>query len=203
MGSKLEQEVKFYLSNIAALERKLVELGAMMEQPRTHEVNLRFDTPDRRLTDHFQVLRLRQDARVRMTFKNPSDPESEVSAREELEVEVSDLDTAQSILESLGFEVMVIYEKYRAAYLLDGVEISLDEMPFGNFCEIEGPDAESIQRTSAKLGLNWEARGKLSYLALFSMIKQNLNLDIQNLDFDSFSGLKVDPEDFGMRAADQ
>ena len=203
MGSKLEQEVKFYLSDIAALEKKLVELGARQEQPRTHEINLRFDTPDRRLSDHFQALRLRQDERVRLTYKGPSDLEREVSAREELEVEVSDLGTAQAILESLGFEVLVMYEKYRAAYLLDGVEISLDEMPFGTFCEIEGPNTESIQETARKLGLDWQARSKLSYLALFSLIKENLNLEIQNLDFESFCGLEIQPEEFGMAAADR
>lgn len=203
MGSKLEQEAKFYLNNIAALEKKLVILGAKQEQPRILEINLRFDTPDRRLSDRFQVLRLRQDERARLTYKGPSDPESEVSARDELEVEISDLSTAQSILEALGFEVMVIYEKYRAAYVLDTVEISLDEMPFGTFCEIEGPDSESIQMAADKLGLDWEARSKLSYLSLFNLIKQNLNLVIENLDFNSFYGLKIHPEDFGLIAADQ
>jgi adenylate cyclase class 2 len=203
MGSKLEQEVKFYLSDLAALEQRLIVLGASQEQPRTHEINLRFDTPDRRLSDHFQALRLRQDERVRLTYKGPSDPEREVSAREELEVEVSDLGTAQAILESLGFEVLVMYEKNRAAYLLNGVEISLDEMPFGTFCEIEGPDTESIQEVAIKLGLDWEARSKLSYLALFSLVKENLNLEIQNLDFKSFNGSEILPEDFDMKAADQ
>lgn len=203
MGSKLEQEVKFYLSDISALETKLIGLGATRVQPRSHEINLRFDTPDRRLSGRFQVLRLRQDTRARLTYKGPSDPEREVSAREELEVEVSDLGTAHAILESLGFEVMVMYEKYRTAYLLDGVEISLDEMPFGTFCEVEGPDTESIQVIAEKLGLDWEARSKLSYLALFSMVKENLNLDFHNLDFKSFTGIEIHPKDFGMRAADQ
>jgi adenylate cyclase class 2 len=203
MGSKLEQEVKFYVSDIAALEKKLVEMGAKPEQPKTHEINLRFDTPDQRLSSRFQVLRLRQDTRARLTYKGPSDPERDISAREELEVEISDLGTAQAILESLGFEVLVMYEKYRAAYLLDEVEISLDEMPFGTFCEIEGPDTESIHKIAEKLGLDWEARSKLSYLALFSMVKENLNLEIHNLDFKSFSGLEIHQKDFGMSAADQ
>ncbi|MBM3136590.1 MAG: class IV adenylate cyclase [Chloroflexi bacterium] len=203
MGSKLEQEVKFYLNDLAALEKGLIELGATQEQPRTHEINLRFDTPDRRLSEKFQVLRLRQDKRARLTFKGPNNPEQEVSAREELEIDVSDLRTTQAILESLGFEVMVMYEKFRAAYLLEGVEISLDEMPFGTFCEVEGPDTESIQKAAVKLGLDWEARGKLSYLALFSMIKEKLNLEMNNLDFNSFIGLEIHPDDFGMKPADQ
>jgi hypothetical protein len=35
------------------------------------------------------------------------------------------------------------------------------------------------------------------------MIKQNLNLEMNNLDFESFSGQEIHPDDFGMRAADQ
>lgn len=201
MGIKLEQEVKFYLSNPEALEEKLVSLGAAPKQPRTHEVNLRYDTPDRKLSNSFQVLRLRKDQRVRLTFKGASDPEGEVSAREELEIEVNDLIAAQAILEALGFEVMVMYEKFRTAYVLEGMEISLDVMPFGNFCEIEGPDSGSIQRCAEKLGLDWEKRSKLSYLALFSIIKEKLGLEIENLSFDSFACLKPQPSDFGLEQA--
>ncbi|HUV15206.1 MAG TPA: class IV adenylate cyclase [Pelolinea sp.] len=198
MGSKLEQEVKFYLNNLKALEEKLISLGAALKQPRTHEVNLRFDTPDRRLSGTFQVLRLRKDEKIRLTYKGASDPTREVSAREELEVEVSDFATAQAILESLGYEVMVMYEKFRSAFFLDGVEISLDEMPLGNFCEIEGADTHSIQQCAERLGLDWELRSKLSYLALFNIARQSLNLEATNLSFEAFEGVNLTSEDIGL-----
>ena len=202
MGNKLEQEVKFYLNDLKKLEEKLISLGATLKQPRLHEINLRYDTADRRLSNKFQVLRLRQDNRVRLTYKSASDPQQEVSARKELEVEVSDLKTAQAILEALGYEVMVMYEKYRAAYMLDDIEISLDEMPFGSFCEIEGPDSGSIMRCAHKLGLDWEKRSKLSYLALFGLVKEKRKLDFENLDFKSFSDIQLNEKDFGLSKAD-
>jgi adenylate cyclase class 2 len=203
MGIKLEQEVKFYLNNLDSLEKKLKSLGAKLEQPRTPELNLRFDTNERSLSSSFQVLRLRQDTRARLTYKSASDPQREVSAREELEVEVGDLKTAQAILEALGFEVIVMYEKYRAAYLLDAVEISLDETPLGTFCEIEGPDTASIKNCAGKLNLDWKAHSKMSYLALFDLVKKNLNLDADNLDFESFKDVEVTAGDLGMRAGDE
>lgn len=202
MTNKLEQEIKFYLNDLKALEQKLITMGADLKQPRTLEINLRFDTPDRQLSNSFRALRLRQDTRARLTYKGPGDPEREVSAREELEVEVSDLDTAQKIFESLGFEVMVRYEKFRTAYEINEVEISLDEMPFGTFCEIEGPDTESIRQCTVNLGLNWEARSKLSYLTIFSEYKRNLQIEIEHLTFDAFKGITVTNGDLGMTAAD-
>lgn len=202
MSNKLEQEVKFYLNDLKALEEKLKVMGAGLKQPRTFEINLRFDTPDRHLTNSFQALRLRQDTRARLTYKAPGDPEREVSAREELEVEVSDLVTAQKILEYLGFEMMVRYEKFRTAYEINEVEISLDEMPFGNFCEIEGPDTESIRQCASLLGLRWEARSKLSYLTIFHDYQREFQLEIGHLTFDAFKGIKVTSRELGMTAAD-
>ncbi len=160
-GNKLEQEVKFCLGSLSQLEERLQLLGAELVLPRTYERNLRFDTPDRRLSNAFQVLRLRLDDRVRLTYKGAGDPGQEVSARQEIEVDVSDLKAAREILEALGFEVITVYEKYRAAYQLLNCEVSLDEMPFGHFCEI-GPDANSIQTCTLALGLDWRRAASLA-----------------------------------------
>ncbi len=108
MGTnKLEQEAKFWLSDPAKLEQNLKSLGARLVQPRTHELNLRFDTPDGRLSSAFQALRLRQDQKARLTYKDAADPASAVSSRTEIEVEVGDLQTAREILEALGYRVVV------------------------------------------------------------------------------------------------
>jgi len=203
MGTnKLEQEAKFWLSDPAKLEQNLKSLGARLVQPRTHELNLRFDTADGRLAQAFQALRLRQDQKARLTFKGAADPASAVSSRAEIEVEVSDLKTTREILEALGYRVVVCYEKYRAAYQLGGVEVSLDEMPFGNFSEIEGPDEAGIRSAAEKLGLNWEARSKLSYLAIFSALKEAFSLTIDNLTFADFKGKVFTLEGVGFKPAD-
>ncbi|MDP2965527.1 MAG: class IV adenylate cyclase [Pelolinea sp.] len=198
MSRKLEQEVKFFLNDPKAFEARLVSLGARLKQPRILEINLRFDTPDRRLSSSFQTLRLRQDKVCRLTWKGANDPTGEVTAREELEVEASDLETTRAILEGLGFEVMLVYEKYRSAWMLEDVEISLDEMPFGNFCEVEGPDTESIRGVAEKLDLDWAKRSTLSYLALFNNLKEKLGLNMRDLTFDTFKDIEANPRDLGL-----
>jgi len=202
MSRKLEQEVKFYIQVLPKLEERVRELGGVEKQSRVRERNLRFDTPLHELSGGFRVLRLRRDKKNRLTYKGKSDPTREVSARSELEVEVSDLETTKAILEALGYEVMVEYEKYRSAYMMGNVEISLDEMPFGNFTEIEGPDTDSIRKTAEKLGLDWDTRCKLSYLTLFYDLKDKMGLDMENLTFDAFEDLKITAEDLNLLPAD-
>jgi adenylate cyclase class 2 len=184
-----ETEIKFYVKNLPVIAERLHELGAQLQQPRTHELNLRFDTPDLHLTNSYQVLRLRQDQLVHLTYKGPSDPTSEVSIRTEIEFEVSDSHKAQQFLEALGYQVTISYEKYRTTYLLENAEIVLDELPFGNFIEIEAPVLTEIKSIAEKLGLAWETRIKLSYLALFYQLKAKFKLPVNNLLFIEFIGL--------------
>ena len=70
-GTGQELEVKFYLRQPERLQARLEELGARLEQPPTHEINLRFDTPERSLLNSGRLLRLRQDSAARITFKGP------------------------------------------------------------------------------------------------------------------------------------
>lgn len=202
MHQKIEKEAKFYINKLEKIRHDLLNLGAVCTQPTTFETNLRFDTPDRALSASMQVLRLRQDTRARLTYKGPSDASSTVSARPEYEVEISDLDTGRRILESLGYQVAAIYEKYRAAYQIGGTEISLDHMPFGDFIEIEGPNESTILLIAGKLGLTWENRSALSYLRLFDTVKKNMNLDFRDLTFKNFTAISVKPEHLQLQFAD-
>jgi len=202
MHKKIEKEAKFYIRDLKKIEQHILDLGGVVVQPRVFETNLRFDTHERELSASYQVLRLRQDTRARLTYKGPADPNSDVSARLEYEVDISDLTTCRHILEALGYEVVTIYEKYRTSYSLDNVEISLDEMPFGKFMEIEGADAQQIRQMADKLNLKWENRSPLSYLRIFSQVKERLGLSMRDLTFDNFSGLDIQPSHLQLSCAD-
>jgi len=197
-----ELEIKLYLNDLPAFRQRLEDLGAKLVQLRVHEVNLRFDTPEGSLTRSLQVLRLRQDTAARLTYKGPGEVAGGVHARRELEFIVSDFEAARALLEALGYRVSLMYEKYRTTYDLDRVHVTLDEMPYGDFAEIEGPDPESIQAVAKKLGVDWEARVLDSYTALFANLRQTLGLEFRDLSFENFAGLPVSPEALGVRPAD-
>ena len=65
-----ETEVKLYIRNITAVKDRLHSLGAYLIRQRTHELNLRFDTPGRDFMREGRVLRLRQDEAIRLTYKD-------------------------------------------------------------------------------------------------------------------------------------
>ncbi len=197
-----EIEVKFYLHDLGKLENTLKIQGAVLSQERVHEVNLRFDTPDHALDKGLKVLRLRQDTRARLTYKGPGQVNAGAQQRLELEFTVSSFDAARAFLEALGYQVSVIYEKYRTTYDLEGTHITLDEMPYGSFAEIEGPDGETIQRVARRLGLDWEKRILDSYMALFGNVKNALHLDKRDLTFANFQGIQVSAQDLGVKFAD-
>jgi adenylate cyclase class 2 len=199
-SSDKELEVKFYLPALVALRTRLEAAGAQLVQPRVHEINLRFDTPSGDLARGYRVLRLRQDAAARLTYKGPGELVDGVRSRQELEFTVSDFGTAHHFLEALGYEVSVMYEKYRATYTLEGVLVTLDEMPYGNFIEIEGPDGASIRRVAEVLGLDWERRILDSYIMLFDRLRERLGLAFRDLSFENFKALTVTGEMLGVQA---
>jgi len=200
-SSDQELEVKFYLSRRKEMEAKLNSLG-QVSAPRVHEVNLRLDTADLSLLSTGRLLRLRQDARARVTYKGAGSEEGGARLRRELEFTVSDFDTALALFEALGYQVYLMYEKYRTTYQLGNVEVALDEMPTGDFLEIEGPNGESIRNAAQQLELNWEARILDSYTVLFARTRAQLGFEFRDLSFDNFKGTIITPQVMGVIIAD-
>jgi adenylate cyclase class 2 len=87
-------------------------------------------------------------------------------------------------------------------YRLQGVLVTLDEMPYGFFVEIEGPDGTSIQDVAARLGLDWGKRILDSYTVLFERVRLALGLNFRDLSFANFKGITVSPQALGVSLAD-
>jgi adenylate cyclase, class 2 len=198
-----EIEAKFYVRDLERAQKSLESLGAPLIQPRILEMNLRFDLPDASLRAERRVLRLRRDTEVRLTYKGGNKNTRGVLSREEIEFVVEDFDKAKKFLEALGYQQIFYYEKYRATYQVDSTLIMLDELPYGNFVEIEGETEETIRAVSERLDLDWEATIERSYSALFEHVHKRMNLPFENLSFANFVGIKVDATHLGVRVADE
>lgn len=191
-----EIEVKFYLSNPEIFIRRLTENSATLVQPRVNEWNLRFDSPGNLLSSSGQVLRLRKDQTTRLTYKSAAAMDEDVTDRLELEVEVGSFNTMRQILETLGFTVFAMYEKFRTTWHWMDCEVTLDEMPYGFFCEVEGADPAKIKKVTESMRLNWDARILASYLGIFAMLKTMTKVNVDNLVFSSFENISISPADF-------
>jgi adenylate cyclase, class 2 len=209
-----ETEVKFYIRDIKAINARLLSLGAKLVHPRMHELNLRFDTPGGGFAREGRVLRLRQDEAIRLTYKDGTQLKDGALSRREIEFSVDNFDSARQFLEALGYEIVFIYEKYRTTYDLHGLsskevrdfkhfesQIMLDELPYGNFLEIEGKFNE-LKPIARLLDLNWDAAIPASYHSLFERASNSRNLAFRDLSFEKFKNIKLDPGDLEVEPAD-
>lgn len=197
-----EIEVKYLIEDLNRLREKIERLGAQLVQPRTFEQNLRFDDSLGALSKSKRVLRLRRDNAVRITYKGPGEHLGGVLVRQEIEFSLDDFEAGRRFLQALGYQVMMIYEKFRTTYELENLVISLDELPYGNFLEIEGNTPAAIQEFSRQLGLNWEARIPHSYTDIFERLRSELKLPSPHLTFDDLVNLSRPLPAIGYRCAD-
>jgi len=197
-----EIEAKFYVKDLKQIEARLHDLKARLIQPRVHETNIRFDTPNHDLNRAQRVLRLRQDNKARMTYKDASKNVQGVLDRTEIEFVVEDFEKAKKLLEAIGYKKLLFYEKYRTTYELDNTHIMLDELPIGNFIEIEGESIDSIPEIARKLSLKWDTAIATSYSALFERVRKAKAAQIKDLSFEDFEGMQVTKEELGVRPAD-
>jgi adenylate cyclase, class 2 len=216
-----ETEAKFYVRDLNKIKTCLEGLDAHLIQERLLETNIRYDLPNASLRAEGRVLRLRRDTDSRLTYKSASTNQQGVLSREEIEFVVEDFEKAKRFLEALGYQKLVYYEKYRTTYILqpsegfakqntlEGAEpsegfihVMLDELPYGNFVEIEGETIESIRAVADQMNLNWETAIGTSYHALFERAHRALNLSFQDISFTNFADMNVDADDLDVRAAD-
>ncbi len=205
-NNEQETEAKFYVRDLKRIATRIQDLGAHLVQSRVLETNLRFDLPDGGLRSEGRVLRLRRDTEARFTYKGPSTNEQGVLSRTEIEFTVGDFEKAKEFMEALGYQKLLYYDKYRTTYELQTSEgsahVMLDELPYGNFVEIEGESSEMIRAIADQLNLNMDAAIGTSYTSLFERARKTLRFVFRDLSFENFAGMEVNASHLGVRAAD-
>lgn len=187
-----ELEVKFRIPVRERFRQALRRRGAQLKHPRVLETNLRFDNADGSFSSSFQVLRLRQDTVARLTYKSPQGLDGGVLSRREIEFGVDDFEAAQRFLEAIGYHVYAKYEKYRETFVLNDVEITIDEMPFGVFTEMEAETPEQLRETAESLSLPWDERINISYMEIFDRLRRENGWGFNDLTFENLQGLEFE-----------
>jgi adenylate cyclase class 2 len=183
--SAIETEVKFRVRNSVELELRLEGAGFRRETPRTFERNVLFDTPERRLRQDRQILRIRQyGEKWVLTHKAlPTDGDTGLyKHRIETETILGDGESVAAIFASLGYLPAFTYEKYRTEWADDLGHCVLDETPIGVFAELEGPE-EWIDRMAAALGVDRSELFNVSYGRMFELWKEETGSPANDLTF--------------------
>jgi adenylate cyclase class 2 len=184
-----EIELKFPLSDPAALRALLPDLGFHLDTARTFEHNTLYDTPAHNLRALTQILRIRKYGDLctvthkRLPDQAPSDTRYKV--RVETETTVADGDALAEIFRQLGYVPTFTYEKFRSEWSYTSersAHLVIDETPIGNYVELEGP-TEWIDRTLAQLKIDPATCITDSYGKLFLKWKQSTGSDAEDLTF--------------------
>jgi adenylate cyclase class 2 len=200
MTALLEIEVKFFLQDRESMRRKITGIGAT-GGGEIYEFNARYDDAADSLEHGSSLLRLRRDERVTLTYKHrPAETDDQFKIHGELEVELNNFDVMADILHALGFHRRQVYEKRRETFRLQGAVLCLDQMPFGDFLEIEGPKSD-IRSIAERLELDWRRRILATYLDIFADIQNQLGLPFTDITFENFKEVPLNPESFMQRFA--
>lgn len=185
----VEAEVKVQCSDPEALISSHPEYGWRTVEPRHFEDNLIFDLPADALKNRGSILRIRiVDGKGTLTYKGlvPESYTSEMKVRRELETGVHDPETLGAIFTALGFRRVFRYQKYRTVYGLtfgeDEVLAMRDELPFGDFLELEG-DESVVSEVARSLGFSSSDFIRESYIGLQAAMCAARGGDLEDLVF--------------------
>lgn len=148
-----EIEAKFLNVQHDEIRAKLTELGATCVQPM--RLMRRVTIENDRLVEKNAFVRVRDEGdRVTMTYKQFDS--LSVDGAKEIEIVVSDFDTAVQLLDAAGLPSQSFQESKRETWRLGEVEIVLDEWPWLKpYIEIEAGSETLVQDTAKRLGFDW------------------------------------------------
>jgi adenylate cyclase class 2 len=150
MGIEIEKKYRLRREAHAGLSARLLEAGAE-HVASDFEENTIYTGGN--LEPSRSVLRVRRtEDRAILTYKERFPSDSAIKHQREEETSVDNAEALAAILDALGFEPAVVYEKRRETWHLAGAIVVVDELPFGLFAEIEG-EAQNIKEAERLLHL--------------------------------------------------
>lgn len=151
---EIEWEAKFSNINKGELRRKLRRLKAKLVKPEFLQRRAVFFLPKGHEIEG-GWLRVRDEGdKISMTLKVVSG--SQISDQKETTLIVSNFEKARLFLKGVGCVEKSYQENKRELWILDGVEVTIDEWPFLEpFVELEAKSEQEVRKASEKLGFDW------------------------------------------------
>ncbi len=146
-----EYEITVLDIDIKEIEKKLIEIGAVKEGEYFQKRKLYNFHEEYR----GRFIRLRTNGtKTTLTIKDKS-AKKEIGSVKELEIEVSDFEKTNQIMNMLGYEHSMYQENKRTIYRLGNVEFDIDTWPMiPTYLEIEGKSKEQVEEMIEKLGVD-------------------------------------------------
>lgn len=128
-------------------------------------------------------IRLRTDGnKTTLTIKKLES--LEIDGTKEMEIEVSDFEETNKILNELGYNSHTYQENKRTRYVLNDVELDIDSWPYiPTYLEIEGKDEKSVKDMIKLLEVD---ESKITSIDVQGVFREFYNIEISNIPIIKF-----------------
>lgn len=150
----IEYEATFIPVDKDEMRKKLRKAGAKLERSEFMQRRTVFALPkDHEIKNGW--LRVRDEG-DKITLSLKSVIAGKIEDQKELCLEIDDFDTANKLVETIGFKTKSYQESKRELWKIGDVEITIDTWPFLEpLVEVEGESEEKVKEVSEKLGFEW------------------------------------------------
>ena len=132
--------------------------------------------------DEKRWIRLRTDGK-KTTLSIKEYKDDSIGGTDEIEIEVSDMEKTNLILEKLGYHKRSVQENKRTRYILDNVEIDIDTWPHLNtYVEFEADCEEKIKKVLDKLDIDIKDTTTMNAQSIYLSLGYTKE-DLNNLKF--------------------
>lgn len=170
-----EVEAKFVNVDRQAIRTKLRSLGATLDKPMRLMKRVTINNDFLKAKDSFVRIRDEGD-KTTVTYKQFT--EQSVDGAKEIEIVVSDFETAVELFDAAGLVHSSFQESKRETWKLGDVEVMLDLWPWLDpYIEIEGPSTKGVQSVAADLGFEWKDAVFGDVMAAYRAQYSHLNND--------------------------
>ena len=173
-----EIEEKILEINVEEITKKLEQLKAI----KVGEWNQKRYVYDFNPKRENSWIRLRDTGKqVTLAYKNVE--KYSIDGTNEIEVEVSNFEETNQLLEILGYKAKTYQENKRIRYILDDVEIDIDTWPLiPTYMEIEGKSIADVKKTEKLLEIDEDK--------ITNITCQDIYLEKYGIDIDKIKELK-------------
>ena len=177
---KTEYELRVLEIDKEEIAKKILELGGRLEG----EFEQKRYVYDFIPKIHDKWIRLRTNGKkATLTIKEIT--KDTIDGTRELEIEVSNFEDTNRILNELGYKSKAYQENRRTRYSLNSVEVDIDEWPLiPAFLEIEGSNEQEINEILALLEID---KSKVTAKDVLSIYEEDYEIDLHSIEELKFS----------------
>jgi adenylate cyclase class 2 len=151
----IEYEVTFPKVDKADVRDKLKKAGAHLSKPEFLQKRTTFNLPNKNNKEHTWVRVRDEGGKITLSIKTVDG--KQIHDQKEICLEVDDYKKAVELLIKIGCLEKAYQETKREIWMLDNVEIAIDEWPYLEpFIEIEGSSEDKVKSACKKLDFDYK-----------------------------------------------